>query len=149
MNTRYPILQRLGRYLTVGMLSTLIDIGLFAGLTGWLALPTLTANTFSYSAGIINGYVLNRWWTYGEGTQTASRRMLGAQFVQFALVSLMALMINNTLVLLLTPALETLTGPAQNQLLAKAAATLVGLGWNFLLNHFWTFRTQPAKGAQS
>lgn len=148
MNTRYPILHRLGRYLTVGMLSTLIDIGLFAGLTGGLGLPTLTANTLSYSAGVINGYILNRWWTYGDGTQTASRRVLSQQFAQFVLVSLMALMINNLVVLLLAPAIETATGFAYSQLLAKAAATLVSLGWNFTLNHFWTFRAEPVKDVQ-
>lgn len=149
MNTSYPILQRLRRYLIVGMLSTLIDIGLFAGLAGGLGLPTLVANTLSYSAGIINGYVLNRWWTYREGTPRLSRRTLGAQFSQFVLVSLVALMINNTFVLVFTPALQTLTGLADSQLLAKAMASLVSLGWNFLLNHFWTFRTRPMKGAQS
>lgn len=148
MNGRYPIWQRFGRYLTVGMLSTLIDFGLFAGLTGWLGLPALTANTLSYSAGIINGYVLNRWWTYGDETQATSRRTLAAQFVQFALVSLVALIVNNTLVLCLTPALKTLTGPAYGQLLAKAIATLVSLGWNFLLNHFWTFRGQAVEATQ-
>lgn len=146
MNTRCPISHRFGRYLTVGMVSTLIDVGLFMGLTSALGLPTLTANSLSYSAGMINGYLLNRWWTYGDGTRATLHRWPGAQFVQFALVSLMALLINNAVVLLLTPALKIWTGLTYGPLLAKAMATLAGLGWNFTLNHFWTFRTEPVKG---
>ena len=148
MNTAYPILHRLRRYLIVGTLSTLIDIGLFAGLTGGLRWPTLAANTLSYSAGIINGYTLNRRWTYGDGMTTFTHQTLGPQFVRFVLVSLAALMINTILVFLLTSLLERLTTSTYGVLLAKATAAGVSLGWNFLLNHFWTFRNRTIKAPQ-
>ena len=148
MDATYPIVQRLGRYLTVGALSTLIDIGLFAGLTGGLGWPTLAANSLSYSLGLLNGYTLNRRWTYGDGMPTVTHQLLGQQFVRFVLVSLAALMINTTLVFLLTPLLERLTSSTDSVLFAKAMATGVSLGWNFLLNHFWTFRNRTIKATQ-
>jgi putative flippase GtrA len=117
-------------------------MGLLAGLNGWLGLPALAANTLSYSAGIVNGYLLNRRWTYGD--RPHPRRAAGAQFAQFVMVSLVALLINNVVVLSLTPPLSALLSSTYGLLLAKAAAVGVCLGWNFLLNHFWTFRAETA-----
>ena len=144
MKTSYPIWQRVGRYLAVGVLNTLIDVGLFAGLTGWLGLPTLAANTLAYSVGILNGYILNRLWTYGD----RPGKTIGVQFSQFVTVSLVALMINNLVVGSLTPPLSMLISSGAGALLAKAIATGASLGWNFLLNHFWTFRSQAVKAVQ-
>ena len=143
MNTPYPIWQRLGRYLSVGLLSTVIDIGLFAWLTGQLGLPTLAANTLSFSAGLLNGYTLNRLWTYGDRPD----KTIGVQFAQFLAVSLVALLLNTVIVLSLTPPLSRLISSVYGALLAKAAATGLSLGWNFLLNHFWTFRSQAVKAS--
>jgi putative flippase GtrA len=127
----------LGRFLTVGMLGTLLDIGLFTLLRVQFGVPTLTANTISYSAGIVNNYVLHRLWTFTD----RPRKAVGAQFTQFAVVSLSALLLNNLLVALLAPGFAVLfTAPAYGDVLAKVCATGVGLCWNFLANNFWTFR---------
>ncbi len=129
-------LRYLPRFLTVGMLSTLVDLGLFTLLHVRFGVPTLAANTISYSAGIITSYVLHRTWTYSN----RPRRALRAQFSQFAAVSLSALLINNALVLLLaSPFTLLLTQPSYGALLAKVCATGVGLCWNFIVNNFWTF----------
>lgn len=135
----------IGCYLIVGLLGTLIDVGLFTALHVVLGVPTLAANTTSYSAGIVNNYVLHRYWTYGG----RSRKAVGVQFVQFTAVSLSALAVNNLLVLLLAPQLGTLlASPAYGDLMAKACATAVGLCWNYLANNFWTFGDVTMKGAQ-
>lgn len=130
-------LRRIGRFLAVGMLGTLIDFGLFVGLHAGLGVPTLTANTISYSAGIVNNFVLHRRWTFAD----QPRRAVGVQFTQFAGISLSALMLNNLLVWLLAPFFSTLLAHAgYGALLAKICATGIGLGWNFVANRFWTFR---------
>jgi putative flippase GtrA len=67
----------------------------------------------------------------------ASRR----QAAQFLLVSLSALLLNTSLVLVLSAAFAPFLAPASASLLAKLSATGAGLAWNFLGNHFWTFRT--------
>lgn len=129
-------LRQIGHFMIVGLLSTLIDFSLFAALNGWLGLPTLAANTIAYSAGIVNGYLLNRRWTFSA----APRKAVAVQFAQFAVVSLAALGLNSLMVLLLTPTLNMLIAPLLASLLAKAIATGVCLGWNFSFNYFWTFR---------
>jgi putative flippase GtrA len=130
-------IRYVGRFLAVGMLGTLIDLTLFAGLHAWLGVPTLAANTISYSTGIINNFGLHRHWTFADRVRQAT----GAQFSRFAVVSLSALMLNNLLVLLLAPSFGALFPHAgYGDLAAKVCATGVGLGWNFLINNLWTFR---------
>lgn len=128
----------IGRFLAVGMLGTLVDFMLFAGLHTLLGVPVLIANTISYSAGIINNFILHRRWTFAN----QEHRALGTQFTQFTIVSLSALILNNLLVLSLAPSFEALFNLAgYGTLLAKICATGVVVCWNFLANTFWTFRT--------
>lgn len=130
------------RFLAVGMLGTLIDIALFAGLHAWLGVPTLVANSLSYSVGIVNNFVWHRYWTFTH----RPRKHSGMQFSQFAVVSLSALMLNNLIVLLLAPSFGALfVHVGYGALAAKICATGVGLCWNFLANNFWTFRDAPLK----
>jgi putative flippase GtrA len=133
--------RRLARFTTVGLLATLIDVGLFTVSHVRLGVPTLAANTASSSAGIVGSYILHRRWTYADRPRKAIR----VQFAQFASISLIALVVNNVLVLLLAPKLGALfTTSARaawlpNDLLAKRCATGVSMCWNFLANNLWTF----------
>ncbi len=137
-------LKRSPRFATVGALGTALDVGLFTVLHVLLGVPTLAANTISYSAGIINNYVLHRNWTYAD----RPRKAVGAQFPQFLAISLSALLFNNLLVLLLAPPLESLfLHPGYGDLLAKVCATAVGMCWNFAASSLWAF-ARPAEGAE-
>jgi putative flippase GtrA len=126
----------MARFMTVGALSTLLDVAGFALLHTTLGLPALPANVASYSLGILNSYILHRRWTYAGRPAKAAR----VQLLQFLAVSLSALALNTALVLLLSAALAPVAPAAYAGLLAKLGATGVGLGWNFVLNNFWTFR---------
>jgi putative flippase GtrA len=138
-------LRYIRRFLTVGMLGTLIDIALFTVLRVLLGIPTLAANTLSYSAGIVNNFVWHRRWTFAH----RSRKAPGAQFSQFVVVSLSALMLNNLIVLWLAPSLGVLFANAgYGALVAKICATGVGVCWNFLANNLWTFRDAPQRVQQ-
>lgn len=131
--------RSLARFLVVGTLGTLIDFSLFAFLHLVLGLPALPANILSYSAGIINNYLLHRAWTYAARPKKALVR----QFAQFAAVSLSALALNSGVVLILTPWMaDAVSLPGAPALLAKLCAVGVGLAWNFLINHFWIFKTE-------
>ncbi len=125
------------RFATVGLLCTLVDVMLFSVLHGLAGLPALAANTLSYSAGIVVSFLLHRRWTFAQ----RPRKALGAQFSQFAAVSLSALLVNNLIVLGLSPVFGALLGNATlGAIAAKLCATAVGLCWNFLINTTWTFR---------
>lgn len=127
---------RFARFLTVGALGTLLDFGLLTTLK-WVGLPTLFANSLSFSAGVINNFALNASWTFAD-RRTKNRR---AQFFQFLLVSLIGLLINNAIVLLLETPLGAWMGrEAWGYLPAKVLATGVVVFWNYFANRNWTFK---------
>lgn len=131
-------LRSAGRFLAVGIVGTLVDFSLFAGLSLRIGLPPWQANTFSYSAGILNNYILHRRWTFAHRLQKDA----GRQFAQFLGVSLSALALNNLMVLLLTEPLSALLGgSAPGAVGAKLCAIGLGVVWNFLANSLWTFRS--------
>ncbi|MBE0695861.1 MAG: GtrA family protein [Anaerolineaceae bacterium] len=132
------ILRSAARFALIGILGTLIDFSLFGVFHLGLGISALPANTLSYSAGIINNYFFHRRWTFASHLQQKSA---GKQFTQFAGVSLSAMLLNNLIVLLLTPELsKILADTAVSSLIAKLCAVWIGLSWNFFANRIWTFR---------
>lgn len=53
------------RFCVVGVLNTVIDLGLFALLTRLVGLDPLIANVLSFTTGATNSFLLNKYWTFG------------------------------------------------------------------------------------
>jgi putative flippase GtrA len=51
------------KYSLTGVMNTAVDFGVFALLT-WLGLGMYISQVISYSAGILNSYIVNRSWTF-------------------------------------------------------------------------------------
>ncbi|MEW6401451.1 MAG: GtrA family protein [Chloroflexota bacterium] len=129
-------LQCFSRFLTVGAVGTLLDFGLLT-LLKLAGLPTIFANTFSFTAGLVNNFTWNRLWTFHETVHVDWRR----QLIQFTLVSLIGLALNNLILLSLEGILGTLVGqPEWGYLPAKVVATGVVVFWNYFANRKWTFK---------
>ena len=138
-------IQRFLRFLVVGLSGTILDFGLLIGLK-WLGMGTLLAATLSFSAGVINNFTWNYYWTYAD----AQGERLGLQLGQFALVSALGLGINNLCVL----SLESLStawmpDPSLAYLPAKIVATGVVVFWNYFANRYWTFNNKFTTKTQS
>ncbi len=128
--------ERFGRFLAVGSVGTLLDFSLLT-LLKLAGLPTLAANSLSFLAGLANNFTWNRLWTFGDSAQPNWRR----QLVQFTMVSLVGLVLSNTIVLLLEGLLGNALGhPAWGYLPAKVIATGVVMFWNYFANRLWTFK---------
>lgn len=128
--------RRFIRFALIGVVGTVVDFTLLIVLKELIGLPTLLANTLSYSAGILNNFTLNRIWTYPD---SRTRKAL-VQLLQFVLVSITGLLLNNLIVYGLEQPLGNLVGAADyGYLIAKAAATGLVMVWNFIVNRFWTF----------
>ena len=131
-------LTRFARFLTVGTLGTALDFGLLAALK-LAGLPTLLANSISFTAGVANNFTWNSRWTFADLRRRDAN--LGAKFFQFLLVSLVGLALNNAIVLLLETPLGALIGSADfGYVPAKIIATGVVVFWNYFANRNWTFR---------
>lgn len=118
----------------VGTLGTLIDFGLLNLLVIMARIGVYFSATLSFVAAVINNFFLNKYWTFKS---PLTRKKSHIQFIQFFIVSLIGLGLNLTIMYLI---MDIFHFGHQRYNLAKAAAILVVLVWNFLANKFWTFQ---------
>jgi putative flippase GtrA len=147
--------ERFTKFLLVGTWGFIVDFGTLTLLVEVVGLPELVAentplsatvglvlaNTISFSLAVISNFTLNRYWTYPESRSKRKR----VQLPQFALVSIIGLILNNAILAATTPLFDSLLrGMSDPQLVAgyipaKMTATVVVLFWNFFANRYWTY----------
>jgi len=127
---------RFSRFLTVGAIGTALDFTILT-LLKLGGLPTLMANSFSFTAGLVNNFTWNRFWTFGD-VQSDWRK----QLVQYTLISLVGLALNDLIVLSFEHILGSMLGqPEFGYLPAKVIAAGVVVFWNYFANRTWTFKS--------
>ncbi|MGD8857705.1 MAG: GtrA family protein [Chloroflexota bacterium] len=147
--------ERFTKFLFVGTWGFVVDFGTLTLLLEVVDLPHLVAenssltvtaglvlsNSISFTLAVISNFTLNRYWTYPESRSKRKR----VQLPQFALVSIIGLVINNAIFASTTPLfnnlLLTLSDPQwlDGYIPAKMLATIVVLFWNFFVNRYWTY----------
>jgi putative flippase GtrA len=112
----------------VGGSGYLVNLAVFAVLTGTLGMHHLAAAIGAFCVAVTNNFLLNRHWTFAAGDGHA-----GFQAMRFFTVSIGALTINLV-------ALEALVSYASlGDLSAQAIAVAIAMPFNFLGNKLWTF----------
>jgi putative flippase GtrA len=132
--------ERFFKFLIVGTIGFVVDFGTLTLLKELTSLPTIAANTISFSLAVISNFTLNRYWTYPDSRS----KPISAQVGQFTVVSIVGLVINNGILLLLEPFFDGLLVnyaaiPIRGYIPAKMVATVVVLFWNFFVNRYWTY----------
>jgi putative flippase GtrA len=148
--------ERFTKFLLVGTLGFVIDFGTLTFLVEVVGLPAIVAsqtplselaglviaNTIAFSLAVLSNFTWNRYWTYPESRAKRKR----VQLPQFAVVSILGLLINNAILALTTPLFEQLIAgiaivpdTIDGYVPAKILATIVVLFWNFFVNRYWTF----------
>jgi putative flippase GtrA len=79
-------LRRLVRFAIVGIANTAIDFSVFAAVFYLLHWPLLPAHAAGFSLAVVNSYVCNKTWTFGD--QRPSRIVDGARFLLAAICGL-------------------------------------------------------------
>jgi putative flippase GtrA len=137
----------------VGTIGTAIDFGLLNLLYNVLGVHQALSNVVSVSAATVNNYTWSRYWVYPETKDHAGAR----KFVQFVVVSLIALGLNTAILWVADHwflgergLLSGLVAPAaawiglEHSVLSSNAAKVIATGivlfWNFFANRLWTFR---------
>jgi putative flippase GtrA len=129
---RTPGLHRVVRFGIVGVLNTGIDFAVFSTLVfafGWHVVP---ANTASYSVAVVNSYLMNKYWTFGDRSTGREAVARGVRFVAFNLVGLA---IGNLAVWALARQVPVLA--------AKVGATALTFVWNYWTNRRFVYRAGP------
>ena len=119
---------QLVRFGLVGGSGYLINLAVFAVLSGSLGLHHVAAAIGAFCVALTNNFLLNRHWTFAAGEGHA-----GFQAMRFFAVSIAALLINLV-------ALEALVYYGSlGDLGAQAIAVAIAMPFNFLGNKLWTF----------
>jgi putative flippase GtrA len=112
----------------VGGSGYLINLGVFAFLSGNLGVHHLIAAIGAFCVAFASNFFWNRHWTFGAAGGHA-----GFQAARFFAVSVAALLINLAV-------LQALVGgTSMGDLTAQAIAVAVAMPFNFLGNKLWTF----------
>jgi putative flippase GtrA len=112
----------------VGGSGYLINLGVFAFLSGNLGVYHAVAAVGAFCVAVTNNFLWNRYWTFGPGEGLAH-----LQAARFLAVSVGALLINLLVLELLV------TSAGMNELAAQAVAVAVAIPFNFVGNKLWTF----------
>ena len=121
----------------VGVIGTLIDIGILNYLHQHFGISVYLAATVAFVVAVINNFLFNKYWTFKNeaGYQSKSH----VQFIQFIFISIVGLLINLGIMYLLIEYFDFWFN------WAKLAAIIVVLFWNFIANKLWTFRVNKAE----
>jgi putative flippase GtrA len=137
VSTNQDELMRFIKFAIVGAFGAVVDFSILNLLVLAFGWPKEYANLVSVTCAIISNFIWNRLWTFPESRE----RALHTQFGQFASVNIVGLGINE-IVFLGTDALwfGTMFAHPLDYNVAKAAAIVVVLFWNFFANRNWTYR---------
>ncbi len=137
--------SRMVRFAVVGAIGTVVDFGIFNLLINFTSIEPISASAISFGFAVINNFILNRTWTFPD----ARKKKIIAQLIQFAIVSVIGLIIR-------TPIFsfsEKVYASLANQWLPNfvinpeklgynlglATAIVIVMIWNFVVNKYWTF----------
>jgi dolichol-phosphate mannosyltransferase len=112
----------------VGGSGYLINLGVFAFLSGNLGIYHLVAAIGAFAVAVVSNFLWNRYWTFGPGDGLAH-----LQAARFFAVSLASLGLN----LVFLEGL--LRSTSMSELTAQAIAVAAAMPFNFLGNKLWTF----------
>lgn len=139
-------LTRFVKFATVGAIGMVVDLTVLNVLYR-LVLPVLVpglsdevrlimANSISFSVAVLSNFTWNRLWTFPESRQ----RPLGRQLVQFTVVNVIGLGINNLVLWLVFQVTQQFLPDPFDYNVAKITAIGVVLFWNYGANRLWTYR---------
>jgi putative flippase GtrA len=137
---RDRITGQAARFIVVGVINTLVDMGAFYLLSLIPALPHTAAKGISYFLGICNSFFWNKYWTFNAGKSEQGAR----EFAIFLLVNMPPLVVNIVVFRVLGIWLNS--GSTLERMFKAFAAAVVAVAWNFLGSRYFAFRHAAIKG---
>lgn len=116
-------------FVSVGMVSFVIDFSAYAILTRGTQIYFLLANALSFTAAVTVSFLLNRRFTFPHGHRGGA-----GQYMKFVGVAVVGLALNTFFLWLLVVSFGI------HDFIAKFAAAVIVFLWNFSAQRYWTFR---------
>ncbi len=125
-----------GKFLIVGAINFLVDFSILKLLTGVFGMLIVPANVISYTCGVINSFLLNRYWTF-----KIKHKFVSVHFMKFVFVNLLSLGVNVLTVWVLVDLYHYDDGLfGVSNLYAKLFATVFSFIINFAGNKLLVFK---------
>jgi len=134
LQANHRLVKQFLKFAVVGTIGFGVDFGILTALVELFHVNLYVANTVSFTAAVLSNYLWNSFWTFGD-----LPKRHGRQLVQFFIVSIIGLCINQA-ILYFFHDIAGLHVFRFGYMVAKAIATIVVLFWNFAANKLWTFR---------
>lgn len=138
---RLPLIVQFLKFGIVGVSNTVLAFAIYTLLIKVFGVWYVAASGIGFAVGAVNGFLLNRKWTFKEHTGDALTP------VRWAIVQSCGLGCNLGLVYLFV------SGAGLDELVGQAFATAIVTVLTFAVNRSWTFRIRPepafARSAQS
>ena len=122
------MLIKLIKFCIVGCSGLIIDFATTWVLKEKLRVHKYLANSAGFVFAVSSNYIFNRIWTF-----QSTNPSLAKEYTSFCIVSLIGLLINNTLLYFTHEKLK------QEFYFSKLVAIFLTTAWNFLANYFYTF----------
>lgn len=129
------------KFILVGILNTLIDLGILNGLIFFTGIAAGWEFSFfkgvSFTAAVINSYFLNKFWTFQKKEGGGA-----AEFGQFLIISVAGLGVNVGVASLFVNIIGPQGGISPQIWANVGAVAAIGFStiWNFVLYKFFVFR---------
>lgn len=130
------------RFVIVGCMNTIVDLGVFYLLSLIPGMPHVAAKGVSYVAGICNSFVWNKRWTFNARGSERGKR----EFAIFFMVNTPPLVVNVVVFTLLGLWIDS--GGLWERMVKAFAAAVVSVTWNFLGSRYFAFRHTALKSAK-
>jgi len=124
-NSKAGIIQFI-KFNLVGIVNTLVDFSVFTVLT-FFGMYYMAAQVISYSCGVVNSFVMNKYWTFGDKSTPH-----GYEIFKFIAVNGVSLAVSLSILYPIKPVLGVLP--------AKIIATLFSMMINFIGSKLWVFK---------
>lgn len=142
LGKRLFLIYQASKFLLVGILNTLIDLGilnfliLISGTASGLAFSLFKGASFLVA--VVNSYFWNKFWTFKKKEATKAPK----EFAQFFVVALIGLGINVLIASFIVNGIGPQFGLSEKiwANLGAIAATFFGMTWNFLGYKFIVFK---------
>jgi putative flippase GtrA len=130
-----PVLVQFVKFGIVGVSNTVLAFGIYTVLLKVFGVWYLGASAIGFVVGAVNGFLLNRRWTFRGHVGDALTP------VRWGIVQGCGLGLNEALLFLFA------NGAGIDKLISQAFATVIVTVVTFLVNRAWTFRMHPAVAA--
>ena len=120
---------QLGKFLLVGLSGYVVNLAVFTFSLKVLGVHHIAAATMAFGVAVTNNFWWNRHWTF-----TARHGHAGFQAARFFTVSVVAFLLQVTILEILV------TGPELPKVLAQAISLVLATPVNFVGNKMWSFR---------